>query len=387
MQQRRILQLCASLSVGGAERLILGLAQHLDRQRFDVHVCGLSVLRGNALQPAFERMGVPVYVPGAERFYDINTIRAVAQYVRAHNIEVIHTHLTHADVVGRIVGMITRRPVVSTMHNEPRDYDQQRRDRRLLQRLTARFLTTRLVAVSPGIREMYIREWGIAPDKITTIRNAVPMDEFLALAETPQHAAGAGVVITNIGRLNPQKAQRLLLDAAKLVLQQRPDARFMIVGQGRLEQELKAHARALGIAGQVIFTGVRHDIPAILAGTDIFVLSSLWEGLPVTAVEAMAAARPVVLTDVGGNRDLVAHGTHGFVVPPGDVAALADHLLLLMKHDRLRQAMGRAAREQVRTAFSMQAFVRQHEALYATLCGEPASADESMGHAAEAALD
>ena len=386
MQQRHILQLCASLSVGGAERLIFGLAQHLDRERFGVHVCGLSVLRGNALQPAFEQIGVPVYVPGSERFYDINTIRAVANYVRTHNIDVIHTHLTHADVVGRIVGMITRRPVVSTMHNEPRDYDQQRRDRSTLQRLTARRLATYLIAVSPSIREMYIREWGIAPERIKTIRNAVPMDEYLALPEEPQHTAN-GIVVTNIGRLNPQKAQHLLLDAAKVVLQQRPDVRFMIVGQGRLEQELKAHAQALGVADRVLFTGVRHDIPALLAGTDIFVLSSLWEGLPVTAVEAMAAARPVVLTDVGGNRDLVEHGMHGFVVPPGDVAALAEHLLLLMNNDALRQTMGRAAREQVRTAFSMQTFVRQHEALYATLCGEPANVDDSMTRAAEAILD
>lgn len=387
MQQQRILQLCASLSVGGAERLILGLAQHLNRERFDVHVCGLSVLRGNALQPAFEQIGVPVYVPSSERFYDVNTIRAVAKYVRAHNIDVIHTHLTHSDVVGRIVGMITRRPVVSTMHNEPRDYNQQRRDRSTLQRLTARHLATYLIAVSPSIREMYIREWDIAPDKIKTIRNAVPMDEYLALGAEPQHAATDAMVITNIGRLNPQKAQHLLIDAAKLVLQQRPDARFMIVGQGRLEQELQFHAQALGIADRVLFTGVRHDIPAILEDTDIFVLSSLWEGLPVTAVEAMAAARPVVLTDVGGNRDLVEHGTHGYIVPPGDVPALAEHLLLLMNNDAQRKTMGRAAREQVRTAFSMETFVRQHEQLYAMMCGQPTTDDEGMTNVTEAVLD
>jgi len=137
----------------------------------------------------------------------------------------------------------------------------------------------------------------------------------------------------------------------------------------------------------VLFTGVRHDIPAVLAQTDIFTLSSLWEGLPVTAVEAMAAARPVVLTDVGGNRDLVEHGIHGYIVPPSDVPALAEQILLLMNNDVQRIRMGRAAREQVRRAFSMEMFVRQHEALYAMLCGESASVDETIINPTEAVLD
>lgn len=371
MKQRlRILQLCASLSVGGAERLILGLGEHLDRDRFEVHVCALSVLRGNAFQPAFERLGIPVHVVGAQRFYDPRAISAVAHYVRRHNIDIIHTHLTNADVVGRIVGKLTGRPVVSTMHNEPQDYDRQRRDRSALQRLTARYLATCLIAVSRRIREMYIQQWHIPEERIEAIRNAIPMDAYLAVPEQVQHAPNAGPLVTNIGRLNPQKAQRLLLDAAKLVLAQRPDAHFMIVGQGRLEDQLKEHARALGIAERVTFTGVRHDIPDILAQTDVFMLSSLWEGLPVTAVEAMAAARPVVLTDVGGNRDLVEHGLHGLIVPPGDTSALAQALVYLLGNDQLRRDMGHAARERVRRDFSMETFVHRHEALYQSLCGE-----------------
>lgn len=144
MQPYTILHLCDSLSVGGAERLILGLAEHLNHKRFAIRVCGLGVLRGNLLQPEFERLGVPVDIIGSQRFYDPAALAAVARIVRTHNVDLIHTHLTYADVVGRIVGRLTRRPVVSTLHNEPYDYDRQRTDRRWLQHVTARYAATRL---------------------------------------------------------------------------------------------------------------------------------------------------------------------------------------------------------------------------------------------------
>jgi glycosyltransferase involved in cell wall biosynthesis len=366
MPQHNILHLCDSLSVGGAERLVLGLAGQLRGGRYALHVASLGVRRGNLLQPEFERLGVPVQVIGARRFYDPAAFAAVVRMVRANDIHLIHTHLTSADIVGRLAGRITGRPVVSTLHNEPYDYDRQRRDRRLMQRLTAPWAAM-LVAVSRHLREMYLAAWKLAPERIVAIMNATPLEAFLAVPEPPARQPEGEVLISNIGRLNPQKAQALLLEAAALVLRRRPHARFQIVGQGKLEQELKQRAQALGIAGRVAFTGVRPDVPGVLAETDIFVLSSRWEGLPVTAVEAMAAARPVVLTDVGGCRDLVEHGVHGLLVPPNDVAALSEALLRLIDDSAQRRALGRAARERARTMLGMPTFAAHHAALYDSL--------------------
>lgn len=364
-QRYTILHLCDSLSVGGAERLILGLAGHLDRERFAMRVCGLGVLRGNLLQPEFERLGVPIDVIGSRRFYDPAAIAAVVKIVRSHKVDLIHTHLTYADVVGRLVGQLTGRPIVSTLHNEPYDYDRQRVDRRWLQHITARYAATRLVAVAPRLRDAYLRAWKLPPEQVVAILNAVPLERFLDIPERP--ANDADIVITNIGRLNPQKAQSLLLDAMQQVLQRYPRARLMIVGQGRLEQELKLLAQTLGIAERVQFTGVRNDVAEVLAETDIFVLSSRWEGLPVTAAEAMAAGRAIVLTDVGGNRDLVEHGAHGLIVPPNDVTALRDALLTLVEDGEQRRALGRAARERARHELDMGVFAQRHEALYESL--------------------
>lgn len=365
-----ILHLCDTLSVGGAERLILGLAGGLDGRRFAVRVCSLGSRRGNLVQPQIEKLGVPVDVIGARRFYDPAAVAAVARLVRAHGVGLIHTHLTYADVVGRIVGRLAGVPVVSTLHNEPLDYARQRADRRLLQRLTARHAAAMLVAVSPRLRELYLVEWGLSPERIIAIMNAVPLEAFEAV---PPRPTGGELVITTIGRLSPQKNQRLLLEAVRPLLERYPRALLRIVGQGRLEGELRARAVALGIGGRVEFAGVRHDIPAVLAATDIFVLSSRWEGVPITAAEAMAAGRAVVLPDVGGCRDLVTNGADGLLTPRGDAGTLTRALLTLADDDALRRRLGAAARERARFELGMERFVARHEVLYESLL-EPRAA-------------
>jgi glycosyltransferase involved in cell wall biosynthesis len=361
----RILQLVSSMTIGGAEQIVLSLAERVDRRRFETHVCSLSVIGQNSLRPEFERLHTPLLALNARRFYDPAVLRAVYQYARQQQIDVIHTHLTDADVVGRLVGRALKIPVLSTMHNMPHNYARQRRDRYWLERFTARYLATHLVGVSPRIRELYIRQWGIPDGRISAIYNSVRMEPFLAVpAGVPDVRSHSGPVITNVARLNPQKAQHLLLEAAPFVLHSYPQATFLLVGKGHLEQALRQQAQALGISQNVIFTGVRHDIPDILAQTDIFVLPSRWEGLPLSAIEAMAAARPVLVTDVGGNSELVESGHSGVVIPAADVAALADGLLALLADEAARLALGAAARQRVQLLFSTKRFIEQYEAVY-----------------------
>lgn len=369
-QPIRILHLIDSLSVGGAERLLLGLAERIDPQRFEIHVCSLHVLRSNALRPEFERLKLPLTVIGARRLADPKALLAIARYVREHQIDIIHTHLLAADIVGRIVGRMVGRPVVSTLHSIPYEYNRETRPRRWLAQMTARHLTTMHIAVARCVEQSFIADWGVPAERITTIYNAVPMEQYFPIAPgTAASQAGpdAPIMITNVGRLSTAKGQNTLLEAMQIVLQQRPNARLMIVGQGYLEQKLKDLAQALGIADRVNFTGLRHDIPAVLAETDIFVLSSNREGLPLTAVEAMAAARPVVLTNVGGNTELVQDGVQGLIVPPADAPALAEALVALVDDRELRLELGRAGRMRVQHDFSMTMFTTQHETLYTTI--------------------
>lgn len=358
----RVLQIVETLWLGGAQRLLPGLLTGLDPQRFESHVVALH---DGPLRQEFEAARLPLTVVGARRFYEPKVVSTIARLVRTRQVDVIHTHLTGADVVGRIVGAATGVPVVSTMHNIPRDYDQQKWHRRALQRLTARALAARLVMVAPGIDVEYVRQWGIPASRIVTINNSVPMAPYLAIAEGV--ADHVPPTVTTIGRLSEQKAYHLLIAAARLVLDKRPETRFRFVGEGRLGEALRQQAQDLGIAHAVSFDGLRHDIPEVLAETHVFALSSLWEGLPVTAVEAMAAARPVVLTDVGGCRALVTPGVEGWLVPPGNVEALATALLDALNNPERQRLFGRRGREKVRRAFGLEQYVRGHEQLYASL--------------------
>jgi glycosyltransferase involved in cell wall biosynthesis len=368
MRRLKIMQLVSSLTVGGAEQIVLTLADQIDNSHFETHVCSLSVVGQNGLAPEFQKLQIPLLSLNARHFYDFDAWRQVRRYARQQQIDLIHTHLTDADVVGRFVGRSLGIPVLSTLHNMPHNYARQRRDRYWLQRLTARTLATHLTAVSPKIRDLYIKQWRIPPTRINAIYNSVRMKPFLDVAPgLPAQREHEGPTITNVARFNPQKAQHVLLTAVPTVLEKFPQARLLLVGKGHLEQQLRQQAADLGISQQVIFTGVRHDIPAVLAQTDVFVLSSNWEGVPLSVIEAMAAARAVLVTDVGGNAELVEHGRSGLVVPANDAAALANGLLTLLQDEPTRLSMGLAARQRVQELFSTDRFMQQYESLYLAL--------------------
>jgi glycosyltransferase involved in cell wall biosynthesis len=147
------------------------------------------------------------------------------------------------------------------------------------------------------------------------------------------------------------------------------DVEFLIVGDGPLKKELQSYVQQIGITKYVTFAGIQKDIPRILARTDIFVLPSFWEGLPLTVMEAMSAGRPVVLTNVGGNRDLIHSGEEGFLVEAGNIDELVKNIIYLIDHTDQRLSMGRAARIRSLEQFTMDRYITQHEYLYKEIYG------------------
>lgn len=367
-QRYKIMQLTGSLAIGGAEKLILSLAEHIDPEKFEVHVCAFGKPKANSYMQEFQNLKQPFHYIPSNSFYSPMTYLSIARYVRDNKIDLIHTHLIFADIIGSVLGKLLKVPVVTTLHNEPNSYRKRRLDRRWLARVSAERITTHLVTVANFIRDQFMIYWKIPDGKVSCIYNGVDLDEFLHIPEQIENDTNeAGLTIVNVASLTAQKAQHILLEAAKLVLSEQPDTRFLIVGKGDLEESLKAKALALGISENVVFTGVRRDIPEILSQSHIFVLSSLWEGLPLSAIEAMAAARGVVVTDVGGIRELIEPNKHGLVVQPGDVKELANALLMLMRNQSLRISYAKSARENVRTLFNIELTTRQYQELYLTV--------------------
>lgn len=286
---------------------------------------------------------------------------ALVRLARAfRGADVVHTHGHFAvNVLARIAGRLAGARVLSHMHIENSFRNGTgRRAQIALDNATARLCFT-IVSVSDATRAELVRQ-GYPVDRLVTVHNGIEPQ----VAAAPVRLAEAPTIL-EVARLADVKGQKLLLAALA-----RLDARAVFVGRdlesgGAYEDELRTEAARLGVSDRVVFAGYRDDVPALLAGCDVFCLPSRLEGLPLVVLEAMAQARPVVASAVGGTPELVVHGETGLLVPPGDLDALAAALGSLLDDPTLAARMGEAGRERVLTRFSAAETAERVLGLYA----------------------
>jgi glycosyltransferase involved in cell wall biosynthesis len=243
-------------------------------------------------------------------------------------------------------------------------------------RWTYRLFLHWVLTLSPSMRRDILAVGaGIPEDRVVAIPYGVVPGDYevpAAAAAAARASLGAGpgdLLVVAVGRLHEQKRFDLLLDAFAAVQKKVPAARLAVVGTGDLRVDLLTRAREAGVADHVLFAGFRADVPAILAAADLFALSSDDEGLPMVVIEAMAAGRAVVATDVGSVRDLVEDGVTGRVVPRRDPAALAEAMAALLLDESKRQAMGEAGRARVRERYPLDRCIRDTEAFLLRVAG------------------
>jgi glycosyltransferase involved in cell wall biosynthesis len=231
-------------------------------------------------------------------------------------------------------------------------------------------LTHRAIAVSESTRDFLVRRRHVPASRVRLIWNGAPLDEFAPVAAETARAARAELgidtaapVVGAVARLSPQKGHRYLLDAAARVLRVRPEARFLLAGDGDQEAALRRQAAELGIAAAVVFAGHRSDVPALLGAMDVVCISSTYEGTPLSLFEAMASAKAIVATAVDGCREVLEHGVSALLVPPREPMPLAEALLRVLGDPALRASLAAGARAASRR-YDVGACVRQMEGLY-----------------------
>lgn len=363
----RVLHVITSLNADGAQTLLMDFASRCPADRC-VNVVAFLLGEGSlAAEPRYGSVEVVDLTRGGA--FSFGSLFRLVRLIRRQRIDLVHTHLVHGGIVGRLAALLGGvRRVVTTRH-----YGTEQKERSLLYRLedwmTRR--TSRVIAISGAVGH-YLCEHRIArPEQVRVVHNA--LDPELFGAQLPARAeAGHPPVLGTIGRLRPQKGYYHLLEAFCLVLRDHPEARLEIAGQGPLRSELEAQARRLGIAGAVRFLGaVPHSrIPALIDGWTLFVLSSVWEGFGMVLIEAMARGRATVATRVEGVLEVVEEGVTGLLVPPADADALALAISGLLKDKRRCETMGRAGRERALTHFSMEHFVEKTLDVYDELLAE-----------------
>ncbi|MBC7106760.1 MAG: glycosyltransferase, partial [Firmicutes bacterium] len=251
---------------------------------------------------------------------DFGVVSRIVELVR--DADLVHTHGVRANLLGRIAARLARRPLVTTVHSLLRmDYPTlwTRLPNALAERLT-RGLTRRFIAVSRQLAEELVRE-GVAPARVSVIYNGIDVEDFQPRRPRDQVRRelgyGPGVpLVATVARLHPVKGHRYLLEAARLVVEARPEVRFLVVGAGPGRENLEAYAEQLGVGKQVRFTGFVSDVASLLGAVDLVVVPSLWEGFGLTAVEALNVGVPVVATAVGGLPEVVRPRETGLLVPP-----------------------------------------------------------------------
>ena len=362
-----VLQLIDGLNIGGAEILLRDLSVGLAQRGFRVSI-GYST--PGPLAYDLKELGLPVTrLPRVMRIDPI-LFSGMIRLMRQDLPQIVHTHLFKSDFHGRLAARIAGVPVVvSTLHSI--DRWAQKRPLGNLYGWTSRF-ADRIIAVSDDVKKFHMANTAVDEAKFVTIENGIDVPRFARQSVIGQairkefNLDGSALVFGIIGRLTPPKDHRVFLQAAALILQRMALARFLIVVDGPLRNDLESYAHELGIQNSVIFTGIRRDIPAVLAALDVLVISSLWEGIPVTLLEGMAASLPVVGTRVGSIPDVVT-GETAVLVQPSDPAAIAQACLRLANDQELRLRMGQAGLKRVIAYYSIDAMIDRTTALYAEL--------------------
>ena len=374
----KVAHIITRLDFGGAQGNTLYTAAHLDRMRFDaVIIAGPGGMLGVKAEPGklvtAERLG-----------RDINPLSDLAAFFELRALlkkmkpEVVHTHSSKAGILGRLAAASAGVPViVHTFHGfgfHPAQSALKRNFFILLEKFCARFCDA-LIFVSSSNMET-ARAAGIgSPEKYRLIRSGVKLGAYPAKIDRAAKRASLGlrlenVVILSIGNAKPQKNPGHFLEAAARLAPRHPEARFIFAGGGEQLDDLRAGALARGLGGTCQFLGWREDSAELLAASDIFALTSLWEGLPRSLVEAFKTGLPAVCYSTDGVADILADGANGFRLPPGDLNAFCAALDRLLGDAALRAGMARAAAATDLSGFDIDLMVRQQEELYTELLEE-----------------
>jgi glycosyltransferase involved in cell wall biosynthesis len=380
-----VLRLIGRLNVGGPAIQAITLTRWLTERGYrTLLVCGVEGPReGNMDGLAAELDVRPRRLRSLRRdlgVHDLLALLAVLRILVRRRPEILHTHAAKAGTVGRTAALLLGRwgpPVrVHTFHGHVLSgYFGARQTRGFvaIERFLARHCT-RLIAVSDEVRDDLVA-LGIADrERIEVIPVGFELSEFAGTDDSGARAdlglPADAPVVTLVARLVPIKRPDRFLRIARIVAARRPDAHFLIVGDGELHDELRGSAAAHELGERITWAGVRFDMPAIYQASDLVVLTSDNEGTPVSLIEAQAAARATVATDVGGVRSVVLDGVTGAVVAADAEEVFADAIIALLEDPDRRRLLGRRGREHVAANFGRQRLVDDLDALYRVLLAE-----------------
>jgi glycosyltransferase involved in cell wall biosynthesis len=371
-KKKTVLQLRSSIGFFGAENVILELARGLQQTDYRplIGVFKNGAPAAEALAEVAQRYGIATVGFGDQRPFDLMAAAAIRNFIKEQQIDIVHSHGYKANVYAQTVkhGVATRTMATCHPWTETAYSLKSRVYTRLDKFLLPRF--DRIVAISEAVKTEVLQA-KVPSHKVTVIPNGIDLERFNTNGEKQKIRAALGlptegVIVGTIGRLVPEKGQHLLIEAAAYMAKKILNFFYLIVGDGPLRQSLQEQARKAGLENRFIFLGVSDQIPLLLGLMEVFVLPSLSEGLPMVLLEAMAAKRPIVATNVGAIPQVLRDRESGLIIKPNAVE-LADAVFYLLNHPAIAQSFGQKAFDRVRDEYSSQKMTQAYVAVYDTL--------------------
>jgi glycosyltransferase involved in cell wall biosynthesis len=373
----RVLEVIAASGVGGAERVVAALVKGLDRRRFDVRV----VCHGSGpLSETYRRHAAGLVSLDLLHVGNPGTVWRLARLMRSLSCDVVHTHLWTADLLGGLAATLAAVPVrVATVHGGYFQSVHARGVRRARKRIlsgtyrTVYRLFDRVVAVARSVADDLATRPGYRVDsgRVRIIPNGLDLTRLPPAGERVDRAAwglpATAPVVVQVANFYPPKGHRWLVRAMPRIVACHPEAVFVLAGEGPELPGIRGEVARLGLAAHVRFVGADADALALLGASDVVVVPSESEGLPLALLEALALARPVVATAVGGIPDVIEPGRTGILTPPCDPDALADAVCAVLGDPGRARAIGEAGRSTVRARYAAERMVAETEALYVEL--------------------
>ena len=364
----RLLFVLTSPVRGGVEEVVLALLRRLDPGEFRLALAAPQPLL-DAFAPDLAGVRVDAEPVAVESPLDRAGVARLSGFMRRFRPAVVNPHLFRTTAIAAPLGRWHGARVVETYHG--REGWRRGALAFLPDRLLARFVD-RVIAVSEAARTFLVQGKGYPAGKITVVPNGRDLSVFRPGAARDSARKELGLdravpLVGVVGRLEAQKGHGYLLEAWPSVVAEFPDARLLLVGDGALRESLAARAHALGVGDSLIFAGFRSDVPRFLDAMDVVCLPSLYEGMPLTAIEGSAMARPVVATAVDGTPEVVRDGRTGRLVPPADPPALARALRDLLRDPEGARRLGEAGRDWVLTRFDLDRQVAATAHVYRSL--------------------
>jgi len=384
----RVVQLFYTFDIevggGGLSLFAIELGKRLDPEKFEVSLCSLGYYDTSLGKERILRLnqtGIRAYEAAdwddSQPYQSFtNSLRTLNRELQENPVDILHSHSEYTDITAMLLKLRRRAPrILRTVHyGFHEEWNRKPLRRALLTNFSYPILFDAEIGINNANTERLNRRFvaKLFQKKAIRIPNAISFERFTNIhVDLKAKKDSLGIppdapIIGTVGRLADQKGFNFLIDAAHLVLQEYPQAYFLIIGDGPLADEHREQARSLGIEKQVLFTGGRTDVEELLVCMDLFASSSLWEGLPTVLLEAMAANVPTLATDIPGSNELIQHGINGWLVQPYNPDALSEGILHLMKSPFLRAKLAQQAKETL-VHYSIESIASEYESLYQRL--------------------